>query len=326
MNQPLTITESGSIWPPGTETRSALYGTALVELASENEKIVCLGGDLSKPTETDLFRQRFPERFFNFGAAEANLVSAAAGMAREGDIPFVNTFGVFATRRCFDQVAMQVAYPPTNVKLIGFMPGLSSPGGPTHQAIDDVALMRALPNMTVLEPACANQVATMLRAVAAFDGPVYMRIKRGDMPVLLPEDAPFKLGKAQTVQRGGDGVIFASGVMVAIALDAAKQLKAGGHDVGVCNIHTLKPLDAQAVVAAASEAGTVVTAENHSIIGGLGSAVAEAIAEAGLGVGFARVGIEDRFAEGASAPYLFETYGLTAKAIIAGYHRAAAAC
>jgi transketolase len=315
MRPPLTIASSAAVWRDGTPTESKAYGRALLALAMEDPRIVCLGADLTGPTETDLFRDALPERFFNLGIAEANLMCVASGMSRSGDIPFVNTFGVFATRRAMDQVTLQIAYPRANVKLIGFMPGLTSPGGPTHQATDDVALMRALPGMVVVEPACAMHVAPLLAQLVAHRGPAYMRIKRGDLPRLFtPESLP-PLGHAQVVRPGRDGWIMASGVMVTLALEALDALAAQGLQVGLVNFPSIKPLDTALIRDLAQGGRPILVAENHSVIGGLGSAVAEVIAEAGLALRFARLGVADVFAEGASAPYLFQSYGLSASAI-----------
>jgi transketolase len=280
---------------------------------------VCIGADLTGPTETDLFRDELPDRFFNIGMAEANAVGIAAGMARSGDVPFVHTFSVFASRRAYDQIAMQVAYPRLNVKLIGFMPGLTTPGGVTHQAIEDLALMRALPNLTVVEPADATQTRAAVTAIADFDGPVYLRLKRGEVPVLA--DRPFRLGAVEVLRDGTDAVIFACGLMVTLALAAAEQLGNQGKSVAVVNVHTLKPLDAEAICAIAARTGAVVTAENHSVIGGLGSAVAQALLAAGVHCRGAQVGIADTFAEGASPGYLFAKYGLDTEAIVAACRR-----
>ncbi|UFN48399.1 transketolase family protein [Roseomonas sp. OT10] len=315
MRAPITIAQSAAVWRDGTPTASKAYGRALLDLALSDPRIVCLGADLTGPTETDLFRDRLHERFFNLGVAEANLMCVASGMARSGDIPFVNTFGVFASRRAFDQVTLQIAYPRANVKLVGFMPGLTSPGGPTHQATDDIALMRALPGMVVMEPACASHVAPMLAAMAAHEGPAYMRIKRGDLPLLFEAESMPPIGKGQVVRRGRDGWILASGVMVALALEALDILSAQGIQAGLVNLPTIKPLDAALVGALAAEGRPLLVAENHSVIGGLGSAVAEVIAESGHAARFARLGVADVFAEGASAPYLFEMYGLSPAAI-----------
>ncbi len=308
---------SPTVWPTDTPTALKAYGSALVELARERPEVVCIGADLTGPTETDLFRDTLPERFFNIGMAEANAVGVAAGMARAGEIPFVNTFAVFMSRRGFDQIAMQVAYPRTNVKLVGFMPGLTTPGGVTHQAIEDLALMRALPNMTVVEPADANEIRAAVRAIADHDGPVYLRIKRGEVPVMeQTAGREFRVGPAEIVREGGDVAIVACGLMVTLALDAAAVLAREGIEATVVNVATLKPLDQATIAAVAARTERVVTAENHSLIGGLGSAVAETLLEAGVSCRFARVGIRDTFAEGSSAPYLFEKYGLTSAAIV----------
>lgn len=316
----ITIAKSAPIWRQGTPLKMKAYGQALVALAQRNPDVVCLGADLTGPTETDMFRDRIPERFFNFGVAEANVMCAASGMAREGDIPFVNTFSVFATRRSLDQVALQIAYPNVNVKLVGFMPGLTSPGGPTHQAIDDVAIMRALPNMIVVEPADGDQVADLVEAIAEHQGPVYMRIKRGELPLCIPAGTPrARLGKLQPITSGADGTILASGVMVALALEAADDLRVAGLDVGVVNAHTVKPLDRDGVLAIARAGKPLLVAENHSVIGGLGAAVAEVISEAGIALPFGRVGVRDVFSEGGTAQYLFQKYGLSTAAIRAAF-------
>src|ERR1700691_3602009 len=200
------------------------YGVALLELARRRPEIICLGADLTRQTETDLFRDELRDRFVNIGMAEANMISVAGGLARAGRVVFVNTFGVFSTRRCFDQIAMSVAYPNLNVKIVGFMPGLSSPGGPSHQAIEDVALMRALPKFTVVDPADALEITQAVAAVADHQGPVYLRLKRGEIPLIFDDDHRFDLGKAQ-ILAGGEGAdvcIIASGMMIPAALGAAR--------------------------------------------------------------------------------------------------------
>jgi transketolase len=307
-------------------SRSAprLYGDALLALAHQRPEIVALTADLTAPTEIDIFRDTFPARFFNMGIAEANMIGAAAGMARAGDVPFVHSFCVFVTRRCFDQIAMQVAYPRLNVKLVGFLPGLTTRLGVSHQAIDDVALMRGLPNMTVIEPGDAADIAPALRAAAAHVGPVYLRLRRA---AAAPQDEakePFALGRGRLLRDGADGAIVATGLMLPIALEAADMLAAGGRHVAVAEISTIKPLD-RALVGDLARRRIVVTAENHSIVGGLGSAVAEVIAEEGIGARLVRIGVQDRFAEGASTPYLFRKYGLSAEAICDAFARAIAA-
>ncbi|MBZ8131851.1 transketolase family protein [Afifella sp. IM 167] len=290
------------------------YGEALVALGHERPEVVALTGDLSPATECDLFRDTFPDRFFTPGIAEANMIGVAAGMARSGDMPFVHTFCVFMSRRAFDQVAMQVAYPRTNVKLAGFLPGLTTLLGVSHQAIEDVAMMRALPNMTVIEPCGGRQIAAAVRAAADFDGPVYLRLHRPSaaVPAGVPP-LPLEIGKGQLLRDGKDAVIFAAGHTVDEALAAAESLEAAhGLQVAVANMHTLKPFDRDFVSDLARRTGTVITAENHSIVGGLGSAVAETLMEAGIAARFRRLGVRDRFAEGGSTPYLFDKYGFSA--------------
>jgi transketolase len=300
-----------------------VYGEALVELARNDPRVVCLVADLSPATETDLFRDTFPKRFHNLGIAEANMMGVAGGMARCGERPFVHTFSVFATRRSYDQVAMQIAYPSAPVTIVGFLPGLTTLLGVTHQAIDDIALMRALPGMTVIEPADMESVRAAVHAAVTHPGPVYLRMRRAEGPlqdVFTPR--PLTLGRAEVRRTGGDAVVFACGLMVDIAEIAAERLARQGRSVAVIDMHTIKPLDVESVRQWATRTGNVVTAENHSIVGGLGSAVAETLMEAGIHARFRRVGVRDTFAEGGSTPYLFRKYGLDADAVEA----ALAAC
>jgi transketolase len=306
------------LFEPPYKTILKPYGDALLALAHQRHEIVCLGADLTRQTETDIFRDTIPDRFINVGMAEANMISIAGGLARAGHTVFVNTFGVFCTRRCYDQIAMSVAYPALNVKIVGFMPGLSSPGGPSHQAIEDVALMRALPNMTVVEPADAMEVAQSVAAIADHPGPVYLRLKRGENPLIFEEGHRLDLAHAQVLRGGGtcDICIVAAGMMLPMALAAARTLEHNGLVATVINAPAIKPLDTATVVAAARRSRIVVTAENHTVIGGLGSAVAESLAEAGIAVPLRRVGIADVFAESGSRDYLFGKYGLSTQAII----------
>jgi transketolase len=293
------------------------YGRALLDLARRRDDVLCLSGDLTRQCEIDLFQAEIPERFIHGGMAEANMMSMAGALARCGHIPFVHTFGVFATRRPFDQIANAIAYPNLPVRLIGFMPGVSSPGGPSHQAIDDVALMRALPNMTVVDVADAVEVRQVVDAIVDVPGPVYVRLKRGEIPVIFDDDHALSLDRADVLTEGTDVALFANGMMLGSALAAARTLGADGVSVSVVNVPVVKPLDTATVQGIAAEVKVVLTAENHSIIGGLGSAVAEAIAEAGLGRPLRRIGLRDTFAEGSlTGPYLFEKYGLSTQAII----------
>ena len=302
---------------PPYPTELKPYGRALVELARGRGEILCLSGDLTRQTEVDLFQAEFPDRFIHGGMAEANMMSMAGALARCGFVPFVHTFGVFATRRPYDQIANAIAYPNLPVRIIGFMPGVSTPGGPSHQAIDDVALMRALPNMTVVDVADAVETRQVAAAVVDVPGPVYVRLKRGEIPVIFDDSHPLRLDRASVVVAGTDVALFASGMMLAAALAAARALGGHGVSVSVVNVPVIKPLDAATVLAAAAGVSLVVTAENHSIIGGLGSAVAETIAEAGLGRPLRRIGLRDTFAEGSlDASYLFGKYGLSTSAIV----------
>lgn len=293
------------------------YGRALVELARERAEIVCLSGDLTRQCEVDLFRDELPRRFVNAGMAEANMIGMAGALAREGHRPFVHTFGVFATRRPLDQIINAIAYPQLPVRIVGFMPGISSPGGTSHQAIDDIALMRSVPGMTIIDVPDAVAAGQVARAVVDLPGPAYIRLKRGEIPVIFEEPYRLDLGAAEVLTHGTDLALFASGMMLPAALAAEQALRSEGVCASVVNVSVIKPLDVDTVVAVAAGSQAVLTAENHSIIGGLGSAVAEAIAEAGLGRPLRRVGLRDSYAEGAaSADYLFHKYGLTTRDII----------
>jgi transketolase len=292
------------------------YGETLLDLARQRPEMICLGADLSPSTETDIFRDTLPERFVNVGIAEANMIGVAGGLARSGLQPWVHSFCVFATRRCYDQIAMQVAYPRNDVKIVGFLPGLSTILGVSHQAIDDVALMRALPNMTIIEPSGPAQVPAAVRAAAAHRGPVYLRMTRA--AAALPAGTSWQeleIGRIQPLEEGGDALLLASGLTVEPARDAAAALRKQGLQVAVANVHTLKPFDAAFVRDAARSHRLLVTVENHSIVGGLGSAVAEVLAEAACGARLLRLGVKDCFAQGASTAYLFERHGLSAAGI-----------
>jgi transketolase len=302
---------------PPYPTELKPYGKALLDLARRREDVLCLSGDLTRQCEIDLFQAELPERFIHGGMAEANMMGVAGTLARCGHIPFVHTFGVFATRRPYDQIANAIAYPNLPVRIIGFMPGVSTPGGPSHQAIDDIALMRALPNMTVIDVADAVEVRQVVEAIVDVPGPVYVRLKRGEIPVIFDEEHLLNLDRAEVLTEGTDVALFASGMMLAPALSAARVLGEHGVSVSVVNVPVIKPLDTVTVQGVAAEAKVVLTAENHSVIGGLGSAVAETIAEAGLGRPLRRIGLQDTFAEGSmSGPYLFEKYGLSTRSLI----------
>ena len=293
------------------------YGDALLAAAKKDERIVALTADLATPTETDIFRDELPERYHNVGIAEANMIGLASGMARAGEIPFVHTFCSFATKRCYDQITMQAAYPNLPIKIVGFLPGVATLLGVSHQAIEDVAIMRAIPNLMVLDPSGPEYHASAVDVALAHDGPVYIRLKRPESPPendIVPKE--FTKGEGILARDGGDLTIIAAGLSVTEALAAADQLAAGGIDASVVDMASIKPLDADLVIDRAKVTGAIVTAENHSVIGGLGSAVAEVLCDAGIGLPFKRVGLADRFAEGGSTPYLMKKYGLDSTAIV----------
>lgn len=308
---------------PGGDGAAKHYGEALLAAAQRDHRIVCLTADLTLSTETDLFRDGLPERFQQVGIAEANMIGLAGGMARCGDVPFVHSFCVFASRRCYDQIAMQVAYPRLNVKIVGVLPGLTTVLGVSHQAIDDIALMRALPNMTVIEPSGPDQIRAVVDAVARHDGPIYLRLKRADgSEGPVREHTPFAIGKMRILREGAHGAIVACGLMVDNALRAARLLSTEGLEITVVDMATIKPVD-PALAELGRRLPVVLTAENHSIVGGLGSAVAELFAESGATARFRRVGVMDVFAEGGTTGYLFEKYGLSAEALAAAFRATA---
>ncbi|MBO8138499.1 MAG: transketolase family protein [Desulfotomaculum sp.] len=296
-------------------TREA-YGETLLALGRENPNIVVLDADLSKSTKTHDFGRHFPERFFNMGIAESNMMATAAGLAAAGKIPFCSTFAVFATGRAYDQIRNSIAYPHLNVKIAATHAGITvGEDGGSHQSVEDIAIMRALPGFTVFVPADAVETDGAIRAAAEIDGPVYIRLGRSGVPVIHDENFEFTPGEAVKLRDGDHVTIIATGVMVAAALEAAEQLAREGIFARVLDVHTIKPLDITAIVDAARETGAVVTAEEHSIIGGLGSAVAEVLCEH-CPVPMKRVGVRDVFGQSGKPAELMEHYGLTAGAII----------
>ena len=290
------------------------YGEALAALGETNDKIVALDADLSHSTMTYKFADKFPERFFNAGIAEANMVDMAVGLASMGYIPFVSTFAIFGTGRAYDQVRNGCAYGNFNVKFAMSHAGVTlGEDGGSHQAIEDICLMRVIPRMTVIVPCNANEAARAVKAMVETEGPMYLRMARMPSPV-LDMDMPFTIGKANVLREGTDAVIFACGILVDAALHAAEALKEEGIDAAVVNVHTIKPLDEETIVAYARKCKKVVTAEEHSVIGGLGDAVASAL----LGKGdfkFKKIGVQDRFGQSGKPFDLLEEYGLTAKDI-----------
>ena len=293
------------------------HRSQLVRWAAERPEVLVLSADLTASCEADGFRDAYPERFFSLGMAEQNMMGFAAGLAREGFFPYVHTFAVFVTRRPFDQVAMSIAYPNLPVRLLGFLPGITTPGGVTHQAVDDLALMRAVPNMTVLETGDATEVESVLDAAQGVDGPVYVRQLRGEVPRLFPADQPLRLGRARLLGAGSDLAVVSTGVCTEEALRAVAALRGRGVAVTHAHVSTLKPFaDPQLLERIAGARHGVIAIENHSIIGGLGSALAERIAEQGIGKRLIRLGLRDTYAHGASKPYLMREYGLDAAALV----------
>ncbi|MCU0663268.1 MAG: transketolase [Myxococcota bacterium] len=294
----------------------------LVRFAAHKPEVLVLSADLTSSCEADDFRAAYPERFFSVGMAEQNMLSLAGGLAREGMLPHVHTFAVFICRRAFDQVAMSVAYPNLRVRLVGFLPGLTTPGGVTHQAIDDVALMRVLPNMTILECGDATEVESALDVAHGVPGPVYLRMLRGEVPRLFSSSDPMVLGQMRLVSRGADLLVVSSGVCTEEAMRAVLALRRKGVSAAHLHVSTLKPLSGDGLCDFASEARLgVITMENHSVVGGLGSAVAEALAERGVGKRLVRLGVQDQYAHGASKSYLLAKYGLDARALIGAAER-----
>lgn len=299
-----------------------VHARNLVAWARERPEVVVLSADLTSSTEVDLFRDTYPDRFLSMGMAEQNMMSFAGGLAREGLTPFVHTFAVFLYRRALDQISMSIAYPNLPVRMFGFLPGVTTPGGATHQAIDDVGVLRAIPNLTILETGDATDVESVLDAAHAVDGPVYVRMIRGEIPRLFDPGEPLRLGRSRPLADGDDVVVLSSGICTEEAMRAVRALQARGLGVGHLHVTTLKPFDDPAVPEAiAASRNGVVTLENHTVVGGLGSATAEVMAEAGLGKRLLRLGLRDRYAHGASRGYLMRENGLDAAALVDGVNR-----
>ena len=293
------------------------YGKALVELAKTNENVVVLDADLSKSTKTADFKAVAPERFFNMGIAEANMMGVAAGLSTCGKIPFVSTFAMFAAGRAFEQIRNSICYPRLNVKVCATHAGLTvGEDGASHQAIEDISLMRSIPNMIVINPADDVETKAAIKAIAELNGPCYVRL--GRMPVDTINDTEnyeFKIGKGVTLSDGNDVTIIGTGIMVEAALEAKEILSKEGINARVINIHTIKPIDNELIIKAAKETGVIVTAEEHSIIGGLGSAVSEVVCEE-YPVPVLKVGVRDVFGESGQPMELLKKYGLTAMDIV----------
>ena len=297
-------------------TREA-YGKALVKLSTLNENVVVLDADLSKSTKTADFKAVSPERFINMGIAESNMMGVAAGLSTCGKIPFASTFAMFAAGRAFEQIRNSICYPKLNVKVCATHAGLTvGEDGATHQSVEDISLMRSIPNMTVINPADAVETEAAILAVAEYNGPCYVRLGRLPVSVINnSENYRFEIGKGVTLAQGDDLTIVATGMMVELALEAKDELAKDGIKARVINIHTIKPIDRDLLIKAAKETGVIVTAEEHSIIGGLGSAVAEVVTEE-CPVPVLKVGIKDTFGESGKPNELVKVYGLTTEAIV----------
>ncbi|WP_018527030.1 transketolase family protein [Alkalispirochaeta alkalica] len=299
------------------EILSKVHAKNLVAWADKHPEVVVLSADLTGSTEIDLFRDRYPERFFSFGVAEQNMISFAGGLAREGYVPFIHTFSVFIYRQALSQIVNSVAYSNLPVKFFGFLPGITTPGGATHQAIEDLAVMRAIPNMTVLEPGDATEVETILDSVIDDPGPVYVRMLRGEIPRLFSADDPFVLGKPRVLSEGDDVTIVTSGICTEEAMRVTSVLKERGLSVEHLHVSTHKPFDGQELLPSLEKARYgIITMENHSIIGGLGSEISEVVAESGVSAKVSRLGLKDTFAHGGGRSYLSRFYEIDALALV----------
>lgn len=288
-----------------------------IDWAKDKPKALVLSADLTNSCEVGKWRDSYPERFFSMGMAEQNMMGFAAGLAREGFEPWLHTFCVFLYRRPLDQLQMSIAYPALKVRLVGFLPGIMTPGGVTHQSIEDIAIIRAIPNMTILEVGDATEAESVISVAHNIEGPVYIRQLRGEVSRIFPIDEPFELNKARILSVGEDITLLTSGIMTEEALRAIPLLQERGLSINHLHISTLKPFDDPRVITALKKAKNgVITMENHSIVGGLGTATAELMAEAGAAVPLRRIGIKDTYAHGASQKYLMAKLGLDAKALV----------
>ncbi len=307
--------ESSTVEKNAIATREA-YGEALLDLGSMRNDVVVLDADLSGSTKTGKFAKKYPDRFFNVGVSEQDLIGTACGLSLSGKTPFASTFAVFETGRAWEQIRQTVCYSHLNVKLVATHSGITvGEDGASHQAVEDVALMRVLPGMTVIVPSDGNETKQVIREVSEYQGPVYVRLGRSKVPAVMPDDYTFKIGRAHTFHIGKDANIIAMGIMVSIANEAVAALQNEGRDVGLINMSTVKPLDTDVLLRAAHTSPLVVTAEEHSVIGGLGSAVSEFLSEAHP-VRIQRIGIKDNFGCSGSSNELLHFYGLTTENII----------
>lgn len=308
-----------SIAAEGQATKSAPFGHALVELARTRPEVVGMTADLGKYTDLHVFKDAFPDRYYQMGMAEQLLMGAAAGLAHEGFMPFTTTYAVFASRRAYDFIHQTIAEENLDVKIAAALPGLTSGYGPSHQAAEDLALFRAMPNMTVIDPCDALEIEQVVPAIAAHKGPVYMRLLRGKVPLVLDAyDYRFELGKAQVIRDGSDVLIISTGLMTMRALETAEALEADKVSVGVLHVPTIKPLDTATILREAGRTGRmVVVAENHTVVGGLGEAVAGTLLREGVAPKFRHVGLPDEFLAAGALPTLHDRYGISAEAMSA---------
>jgi transketolase len=306
-----------SIAAEGQKTKPAPFGHALVELARTRPDVIGMTADLGKYTDLHIFAKEFPDRYYQMGMAEQLLFGAASGLAAEGFMPFATTYAVFASRRAYDFIHQTIAEENRNVKIAGALPGLTSGYGPSHQAAEDLALFRAMPNMTVIDPCDAHEIEQLVPAIAAHRGPVYVRLLRGQVPLVLDEYGyNFQIGKANLIRDGKDILIISSGIMTMRALEAAKALVDDRVDVGVLHVPTIKPLDAETILREAGRPGRlVVVAENHTVIGGLGEAVAGLLMRSGIYPTFRQIGLPDEFLDAGALPTLHDRYGISATAV-----------
>jgi transketolase len=302
-----------SIAGEGQVTRSAPFGHALAELARTKSNVVAMTADLGKYTDLHIFGKEFPDRYYQMGMAEQLLMGAAAGFAHEGAQPFVTTYAVFATRRAYDFIHQTIAEDNLDVKIVAALPGLTTGYGPSHQAAEDLALMRAMPNMTVIDPCDALDIEQMVPAIAAHKGPVYARLLRGNEPAVLDEyDYTFELGKAKLLRDGAEVLLISSGIMTMRSLEVAKALEADNIGVGVLHVPTIKPLDTATILREAKRTGRmVIVAENHTVIGGLGEAVASTLLGAGVTPPFRQIALPDEFLDAGALPTLHDRYGIS---------------
>ncbi|WP_102344746.1 transketolase family protein [Bacillus sp. Marseille-P3661] len=294
-----------------------VYTDVIHSLGQKYDDVVCLTADMTHLLEVDVFRDSFPDRTFNVGVAEQNMVGVAAGMAQAGEVPFIHTFGCFLTRRCMDQVVNAVAYPKFNVKMVGVMPGITSPGGPSHQAIDDIALMRSTPNITIIDIGDAAEVRQAVEKAYETKGPVYLRMRRSKQPLLFDDSKyEFEIGQSYLLREGTDVGIVTSGLMTARAIATAALLEEQGISTNILHVPTIKPIDAEGIIEVAKSSKVLISLDNHNVIGGLGSAVGDVLLDYNVRIPFYKIGVPDVFGKAASEAYLSRMFGFEPKQIM----------